>query len=498
MLLALLCLIVFNMHVPVLYAQSWSEMSKDEQNKKIKEEIERVRKEKAKYQHPKVDDVLVEIEDEYKKGADDAAKRFAAGEVLKDEDGTVITKSEDAYKKGGVAAVKSKFGHDRRVKIKEGNKIRVVIYLIPESTLDKAKFEFLGATFGHVFDYVFEADIPLDKIRKIADEVEGVQRIELPDAPVPLSYKSEGLGKIGFSNYSAAGIRGSGVKIAVIDLGFAGLSSAISNGDLPGSVIKVDCTGTSCASTTFSSDTEKHGTAVAEIVYDMAKDAQFYLIKVDSQVNLIAAKDYCIANGINIINHSVGWYNKNFYDGICYNPPNDSPVCTAKNAYNNHNILWINSAGNEAKRHYEATYSAPSGSECHLMPNGKMPEFDLTWDDINSGKTLNAYLTWNAWPTTNQNYDIIIMKDLGFYADGSIIQNGTKPVESISWVLNPFTADIGTYQICVNKVSATSNHNFELFIDSSPGPSKTFNTGSYMASGSLLGPADAAEVLIIN
>jgi hypothetical protein len=496
-LFALLFLMVFNLTIPAVYAQQpLSEMGETERNQKIKQEIERFKKEREKYKHPKVDDVLVEIEEEYKKGGEDAAKRFAAGEVLKDEDGNVITKSEDAYKKGGVGAVKSKFGHDKRVRIKEGNKIRVVVYLVPESTLDRAKFESFGGTFGHFFEYVFEADIPFDKIKTIADEVEGIQRIELPDVPVPLSYQSEGLGKIRFSNYSAAGIRGSGVKIAVIDLGFAGISSTVSNGDLPSNVIKVDCTGTSCVSTAFSSETEKHGTAVAEIVYDMAKEAQLYLIKVDSQVNLIAAKDYCVANGIKIINHSVGWYNKNFYDGICYNPPNDSPVCTAKDAYNNRNILWINSAGNEAQRHYEATYN-PSGGECHTMPNGKMPEFDLTWDDMNSGKTLNAYLTWNAWPTTNQNYDLYIFKDGGIFGGSTIVQNGTKPTEGISWAMNPFTAEIGTYQVCVNKVSATSNHAFELFIGSSPGPSKTFNSGSYISSGSLLGPADAADVLTV-
>ena len=86
----------------------------------------------------------------------------------------------------------------------------------------------------------------------------------------------------------------------------------------------------------------------------MAPGAQLYLMKVGDNLDLMDAKDYCIANGIKIINHSVGWYISNFYDGTCYF---DNAVCAANHAYKN-GILWANGAGNDARSHYQATFKS--------------------------------------------------------------------------------------------------------------------------------------------
>ena len=51
----------------------------------------------------------------------------------------------------------------------------------------------------------------------------------------------------------------------------------------------------------------EHGTAVAEIVHEMAPAAQLYLICVHTDVELGQAEQYAKANGIKIVNHSVSW-----------------------------------------------------------------------------------------------------------------------------------------------------------------------------------------------
>jgi hypothetical protein len=188
---------------------------------------------------------------------------------------------------------------------------------------------------------IIKVKIPISELKQIAEKIKGISLIKFPDRPQRLNTTSEGVALTYASNYQSEGYKGSNVKIAIIDKGFYKLDSAISNGDLPNNVTKIDCTGTSCVSSAFSSETEKHGTAVAEIVYDMAPGANLYLIKIDDSLDLVDAKDYCINNGIKIVNHSVGWFNMNFYDGKCYD---SNPVCTANNAYSN-GILWVNAAG---------------------------------------------------------------------------------------------------------------------------------------------------------
>ncbi len=202
-------------------------------------------------------------------------------------------------------------------------------------------------------------------VEAIADQVPGISMIKLPDRPY-IDIVSEGVGLTGASAYHASGYRGQNIKVAIIDLGFEKLSDAITAGVLPSSVIKIDCTGTGCVPTDFSSEIEDHGTAVAEIVHDMAPDAQLYLMKVADSLDLKDAKDYCIVNGIKVINHSVGWFNSNFYDGICYF---DNPVCSADHAYKN-GILWVNSAGNHARRHYGATFKDTDGDRLHNVTDG--------------------------------------------------------------------------------------------------------------------------------
>ncbi|MDO8446533.1 MAG: hypothetical protein Q7T53_10610 [Deltaproteobacteria bacterium] len=243
-------LIVFNILAPVLHAQQpLSGMSEEERNKKIKDAIQKHREEKEKTRHPKVSTVLTELEDEYNRGAEEAEKKFNAGEVLHDENGAAITKLEDAKKKGGGDAAQKLAKRNGR-EIKEGNKIFVMITLdigLSGEAFDKQLLEPYGVEdIGRSSGNFITAYVPIDKIRKIADEVEGIVWIDAPiSIPTPDNFRSEGLSKIGFSNYSAVGITGAGVKVAVIDVEFGSLNNAINSGDLPSNITKVDCTGSS-------------------------------------------------------------------------------------------------------------------------------------------------------------------------------------------------------------------------------------------------------------
>ncbi len=221
-LFALLFLLVFNVLVPVLHAQLLSEMTETERNQKIKDAIEKRKKERAKFQHPKVSEMLVELEEEYNKGAEEWSKRFAAGEALKDENGNAVTTAEDASKKGGIAAAK-KFARIHKLSLVDEKYIFVEITFKPGitgETFDATQIEKLGGRIN-ARGYKMDAYIPIHSIRNIADKIDEIQLIELPHPIKLLNIQSEGLRNIGFSNYSGAGIRGQNVKVGVIDKGFA-------------------------------------------------------------------------------------------------------------------------------------------------------------------------------------------------------------------------------------------------------------------------------------
>lgn len=361
---------------------------------------------------------------------------------------------------------------------------RAIVFIQPEGgktkeAIDIETLKAYGCEIIKSGDTVVKAKVPISMLDLIADQIKGISFIKRPDRPLA-DVVSQGVTLTGAPFYYSSGYEGQNVKIAVIDLGFAGLSSAVAAGEVPNSVIKIDCTGTDCVNTDFSSETEDHGTAVAEIVHDMAPGAQLYLIKIEDPLDLMNAKDYCIGNGIEIINHSVAWFNTNFYDGACYF---DNPVCTANHAYRN-GILWVNSAGNYGKRHYEAIFQDSDGDRLHNVTSNS----NYIAISANAGDPIIATLTWDAWPVTDQDYDLLLYNSSNVLVAASMNwQNGTQPPsEEIAY----FVPTSGTYYLAVKKYSATSNHKFEIF-------SFYHDLNPYVASSSITSPSDAMGVMAV-
>ncbi|OGP88515.1 MAG: hypothetical protein A2156_03575 [Deltaproteobacteria bacterium RBG_16_48_10] len=361
---------------------------------------------------------------------------------------------------------------------------RVTVFILPKpgeakETIDVETLKAFGGEVLKSGHSVIKARVPILFLDQIADHVEGVNFIKRPDRPY-VGQVSEGVNLTGASFYHASGYAGQDVKIAIIDLGFAGLSEAISAGVLPPTVIKIDCTGSDCEPSDFSVEQVDHGTAVAEIVHDMAPGAQLYLIKVDDSVDLMSAKDHCVANGIRIINHSVGWFISNFYDGACYY---DNAVCTANHAYKS-GILWANSAGNHARKHYEATFIDRDGDRLHnVTANGNFISLYAY-----KGDSIVALMTWDAWPATGQDYDLLLFDgSMKLVASSTNVQNGTQPPQESIYYVAPAS---GPYYLAVRNSSATSNLRFSIF---------TFDhdLNPYVVSSSLLSPADATGVMAV-
>lgn len=313
-------------------------------------------------------------------------------------------------------------------------------------------------------DSLVKVSVSLTQLGTLARQLGGVAYIRAPYVPFALGTPTQGTAAIGADAYHALGIRGSGVKVAVIDLGFSGLRQAQARGDLPLSVGEYDLTGSGLTSGI------PHGTAVAEIIHDVAPDAQLYLIKIADEVDLDQAVEYCDSQGIDIINHSLGWYNTNFYDGT------GTIADIARRAVNTHGILWVNAAGNEAESHWEGTFADGDYDGWH--------DASLTLH-ASSGSEILLYLTWNEWPQATTDYDLYLYDPYGtLVASSTKHQTGMEePTESIHMT----ASQSGTYSMRIRGTGARSLELYSLYQGLSP----------TIASSSILAPANASEVVAV-
>ena len=195
--------------------------------------------------------------------------------------------------------------------------------------------------------------------------------------------------------WHAAGITGKGVKVAIIDGGFTGLAERQAADDLPANVVTQDFCGGE-----FSSGSE-HGTAVAEIVHEMAPEAELHLLCVGSMTDLASAVAYSKAQGVRVINHSMGW------EGPFRNDGGGAIGSIVADARAN-GILWVNSAGNSADAHWMGTYNSSGG--LHAWDETGDIGNTFIWPD---GAEICGFLKWDEWPAGVSDFD------LGLFLSGS-------------------------------------------------------------------------------
>ncbi len=310
---------------------------------------------------------------------------------------------------------------------------------------------------------LIKVSVPLSQLASLATQLAGISFIRPPYIPYPLAVTGQGVAAIGAAAFHTAGITGSGVQVAVIDMGFSGLSAAQARGDLPGSVQQVDLTGTGLTSGIT------HGTAVAEIVHEVAPGAQLTLIKIADEVDLDQAVTYCLDHGIRIINHSLGWYNTNFYDGT------GTIADIAERAIAG-GILWVNAGGNEAQSHWEGNFVDGNGDEW-LDPS-------LTFQ-ATGGSQIILYMTWNDWPSASSDYDLYLYGPSGqLVASSTKRQTGTEePTESIQ----TSAPSSGTYSVRVKGAGSKQAEIYNLYQGLTPA----------IASSSILAPGNVSQVVTV-
>ena len=349
-------------------------------------------------------------------------------------------------------------------------------------SIDFGALSDLGVRIVSQSRHLVEVSAPIAELARIA-HVDGVQFVRLPIEPNIHAVVSEGVDRIGAGVYFDEGFTGRGIKIGVIDIGFVGIQTLQDQRELP-YLSHRDFTRQGIFEQGSLSESAKiHGSACAEIVHDIAPSAEIHLYKVDNLVSLENAKDAAIQDGMDIVTVSLGWDVANgFGDGT-------GLACEIVDDAFQNNVLWVNAAGNEAKSKISALLYDPDDDGFHNF-EGENEIVNLK--NIYIGDKVTAVLTWNEWPLTSHDYDLLLVK---IEADGSteVVEHAdtkqlqSRPIEFLAFDIR----ESGTYGLAIWRASDAKVTLFKLY-----SPSHELD-GPVSIAGSLTSPADARGALTV-
>jgi subtilisin family serine protease len=330
-------------------------------------------------------------------------------------------------------------------------------------------------------DHLIKVQLPAGALRAVS-ETAGVTRVRAPFKPSKKEIVSEGVQTTHAREFSArTGATGAGVTVAVLDAGFARAA------DLVGDELPDDTAGTDFVLERLDSFEGTHGTACAEIVHDMAPNADILLAGFEDDVTWAQAVEQLAGVGVKIVSHSIGFDNLFPPDGNNYYTQKVDAAAAA-------GVLFVSAAGNEGQKYYQGTWRDNNrngflefgGGGAELLPIGAAAPSSrvvLRWDD--------------AFGSSNHDYDLLIVTP-GFVdnpaltadnpnivASAADVQNGSQvPREIAEFELDE---DQMLYAVVVHDPSSPLNANQRFWIWATDGVEGGFASSA----GSLSLPGDA-------
>jgi subtilisin family serine protease len=356
----------------------------------------------------------------------------------------------------------------RRVPLVGGDRVLVTIYgRAGDAAGPRSAAQAAGGQIRSQYRHLVEAEVPVNALTGLARNP-SVTRVERP-LPATTTVGGEALNLMNEPAWKLAGQTGDGVKVAIVDLGFQGYPALLGT-ELPATV------DTSCNQLAQIQNGEEHGTAVAEIVHEVAPSAQLFLVGISGLTTLGNAVDCLTGKGVHVVNHSVGW----LYDG-----PGDGSVAIVNSIVDTAiagGILWVNSAGNSARNHWSGPWVDTNGNDV-LEFAGVDETNGVT---VNKATTITAAIRWSdPWGTSRNDYDLFLLDNTqNVVASSEWAQNGSNswPTEWLEYD----TPGAGTYYLQIRRYAASGSSSFDLI---------TFGQSleHQVIANSLLHPADSAN-----
>ena len=384
---------------------------------------------------------------------------------------------------------------------------RVVFHMIDARDRDLEMMRAYGAKILSVRNQLVAVEVSINQVENIVTHVEAIKYARLPHRTFPMDVMSEGVNLTGADSVHSAGFTGNGVKIVVLDVGFKGLAEAQTNGDIPGDVITHDYSGKGLQTQ------YRHGTACAEIVHDMAPDAELHLLKVYDEIDLYDSLEYCIQNGIDIVSASVVFFGSGPGDGT-------GPICELADEVRENGILVVVAAGNSANSsvegmpygmHWQGPFYDSDSDDLHEFIKGDANSWYNTivavpyQDDDGNPETddLSVVMRWNDWPDADVDYDLFLFDfyDMTLIDYSNYLQDGDGPPLEGIVIDIPDEEDYPHYYALV--VSKDSGEPSGVDIELSLGGSSAFipfypyNSPISTSPSSIYEPADAVSVMAV-
>lgn len=348
---------------------------------------------------------------------------------------------------------------------------------------------------GHV-----AAEIPARAVDALAER-DVVRHVREPAAAVPAGIDSddisEGVETMRADRLHEAGVTGENATIAVIDDEFNPDNEKIAD-----QVVETENFG----GAGFNDEAGHHGTASAEVVADVAPDADLVLVSIGDDMDFINATDW-IENetDADAVTMSLGWYpNIGSLDGTDH-------ISQRIAESRDEGLVWTVAAGNSgeyrlsddvyAGQHWDGAYEEYEEGESSIdgVP-GEFMEFDIVDDyptilpirDLGGGAVI---VSWDAdWDADDQEYVVHVWGH-----DGDDLQY----VEERS-TTNPYEAYISQGQwewiyLEIENVDADGDQHFDVFTRSYAGQEDLWflDEDEYTVHRSLLIPATSPDAITV-
>ncbi len=338
-----------------------------------------------------------------------------------------------------------------------------------------------------------QAFVPPELLTDLADrpDVVFVERpiyAELPEPAPPaaprksttLAVTSEGAAVMNVDAWHAEGLTGAGVRVGIIDVQFGGWSDLVGV-ELPpaGRTTYQAFGGASLV------DDEVHGTGCAEIVHDIAPDAELFLAHIRSTTDLYAAMDWLAGLGVDVVTMSLGWFGVGPGDGTGQMANEVNAFIAASDA------LFFTSAGNERRSHWQGVSIDENSDDWVEFATGV--DLNTLSTTMSEGDRVSVNIVWNDWSSPTSDYSLHLYNLDGdepvevAVSDRPQTGLGSQtPYETISYT----APDGGRFGVKINRAGVAGTHDVELFsLDS--------DLNTRVAEGSLTLPGDTHNVVAV-
>lgn len=327
-----------------------------------------------------------------------------------------------------------------------------------------------------------EGYLPLRSLDAAA-AISGVRAIRPVYRRLHGAFVTPAINLYGAPAWQAAGFDGAGIKVGIIDVGFEGIVRLIGT-EIPANVI-ARCFRAFGMFTTDLADCENgvdHGTAVAELVVDMAPGATLYIADPESPSDYRDTIRWMTSEGVRIVNLSA-------VSGYIFDGPGDGTAGTPDSTYEEVDLavdlgaLWVNSAGNQGDTGWSGPWIDADGDDTLDWAPGD----EGNTIHLEQGQQIRVAMRWpDEWGASANDYDIALFSGDTVMAVGGDFQTGAGDPFEIFDFISPASA---TYELVVRRYDAEPAERLQVLIYTSGPLALQYS----VVDGTLPSPADSAN-----